>query len=584
SNFNHVIINNSNGVSLARSINVAGNFSNNGLFNANNYTVTFDGSTTQSIGGTAATAFDYLTNTNTSASVTMNKNVTVNKTLSLLSNSFLSINGNTLTLHGDIDNSSSYTGTITGSPTSNIHIGGTTGGSLGTLNFTNSAQQVNNITINRTGGTSANPARAILGTNLTASDITLTNGIIATGNNLFTWNNTGSLTQPTTYTDSYIATCDAAGTSVPESATVPFNGLTGFRIDNVSNTDTYFPVGATYSPAGIGLTPSPNRIMINNTYTPQSFTVVINKGDIGRTDGARVNRIWYVKAALDTATANMKLFFTERDPINFLTLQDEVETGFMYSDIRLVQKDYAAYAAFISLSSGTDIRSIPFNSGQEAYAQYTIGVSADYNGATIGINEFNRFSIVNRGTIILPVTITNLTGLLQNHTIQLNWKSLNEINIERYEIERSANGFSFTTIGTKAALNNGSLETDYTFTDFTPQPGNNYYRIKVVEQDGSITYTNIVLVQTTAAKMQITVMPNPVINKKTSIQFINAEAGKYNLALYNVSGKKVWQQWITLAAGSSTYTMQLQPGVAAGIYFLHVENEKMDSIEKLIVE
>jgi len=62
--------------------------------------------------------------------------------------------------------------------------------------------------------------------------------VLATGNNLVTWNNNGgALNGPSNsipwtagsgnkYADSYIATCDAAGT--PLTVTWPFSGTYGF--------------------------------------------------------------------------------------------------------------------------------------------------------------------------------------------------------------------------------------------------------------------------------------------------------------------------------------------------------------------
>ncbi len=132
-----------------------------------------------------------------------------------------------------------------------------------------------------------------------------------TGYNLFTWNNNGGVllapepsytANSTNYTKSFIATCDNTGAPVNVAGpTTPFGGNAGFQIKNVGNTDTYFPVGASFLPAMTDQVPAPNRMMINSeSGTPQDFTVAVNYGDIGYTNGGggsrRVNRIWYVKS------------------------------------------------------------------------------------------------------------------------------------------------------------------------------------------------------------------------------------------------------------------------------------------------
>ena len=78
----------------ASTINVTGNWTNNGTFNGSTGTVAFNGSSAQTIGGTAVTAFTNLTIAN-GAGVSLNQNATVNGTLTL--NSDLTTGANTLT-------------------------------------------------------------------------------------------------------------------------------------------------------------------------------------------------------------------------------------------------------------------------------------------------------------------------------------------------------------------------------------------------------------------------------------------------------------------------------------------------------
>jgi hypothetical protein len=61
-------------LSLAANVTVSGNWTNNGTFNANGFTVTFDGNTAQSISGSTASAFAGLTISNTGNTVTLNQN------------------------------------------------------------------------------------------------------------------------------------------------------------------------------------------------------------------------------------------------------------------------------------------------------------------------------------------------------------------------------------------------------------------------------------------------------------------------------------------------------------------------------
>ncbi len=490
----------------------------------------------------------------------------------------LTIGTNTLTLNGTV---TANTGTLTGSTTSNLSIGGSSGGNVGTLNFTSGSRDINIFTMNRSGG--SGDAKAVLGTDLTTKSLTLTNGIVVTGNNLFTWDNSGTLTSPNTpwavnqtnFTNSYICTCDDTGT--PLSTT---NGTKGFRINSVgSSTDTYFPVGADFTSA--------NRMMLNNAGTTDDFTVVVGKGDIGHTPKPRISRIWYVTEGTPGGSqATMRLFFKKYDdPSGFPIAQNEVEAGFLNSDVHLVQE--TATYQYINNATGTDVQNFvgSATNGTEIYGLYTRGISTNIDNTANpnGITQFSRFAVVNASGVILPVTIGNLEASLQGTAIRLGWTSIAENNIDHYEIERAADGMSFISIGTKTATNNGSLQTNYVFIDALPYPGLNYYRIKWVEKDGNSHYSAVVLITTGEGKMQVKLLPNPVVNKTATLMLSDAAAGKYQFALYNTTAKQVWTRNIDQPRGSSSYTLYFPASLSAGIYYLHVTGEASKFVQKIII-
>jgi len=117
-------------------------------------------------------AFPFINNVTVNLSSNSNQlslsgNVTVTGALNVQSGS-LSINGHTLTLNGTV--ATSATGTLSGSLTSDISLGGS--GSMGTLMFTSGSNTINNLTVN---GSAA--SYATLGSDLIVGGmLTLTNG------------------------------------------------------------------------------------------------------------------------------------------------------------------------------------------------------------------------------------------------------------------------------------------------------------------------------------------------------------------------------------------------------------------------
>jgi hypothetical protein len=276
------------------------------------------------------------------------------------------------------------------------------------------------------------------------------------------------------------------------------------------------------------------------------------------------------------------LFFTKRDWTGWGTNENEVEGGFDYTQPALVQKDYSGDRNnFINLSEAGDITSFagaPYNT--EIYGQYTIGISTTL---TNGIQQFNRFSIVNPTTLILPVTITNLKAYQKDNGVQIDWTALNELNIDHYGVERSISGTSFTEIGSIDAQNKGT-SVNYSKIDPSPVGGNNFYRVKVVDKNGALIYSPIAKVYICCDKAAINIYPNPVVNRWYNIQFLNMPKGKYQLIMYNSVGQQVLVKTIDYVAGPDVQHIQLPSSIGRGTYFVKIFNASVNSVVTLIIE
>lgn len=463
----------------------------------------------------------------------------------------------------------------------NISVGNnTTSGSsfAGTLTFTSGYNYVTTFKMNKT--VSRSNASIALGSDVITNTLTLTNGIVATGNHLFTYNNLGSLTLPSSYNDSYICTCNTSGVEITPT------GSTGFRINNVSGAlDQMFPVGTNFNSA--------NRMAVNmNNSTTDNFTVVVGIGDIGNTPLPRVNRIWYVSEGTSGgSTATMKLYFTKRDWNTYAfgsANNDEIENGFLWSDPHLVQENYSNYFMNVATTGTTDVPDLTSNTtypyNTEVFGLYTKGISVDTTGVMNGITAFTRFSVVNAESVILPASITNVKAYQKGNGIQVDWTALNEINMKQYEVQRSADGIVFNTVATVVAVNNGASLNNYSATDAQPLSGNNFYRIKAVDKNGAVKYTAIVKVAITNGVPSITIQPNPVVNRSINLALNNIAAGKYNFAVYNMLGQKIISQSLTHAGGSASQLVTLPASAKAGTYVVKLFNETTNFSVRILVQ
>jgi hypothetical protein len=173
----------------------------------------------------------------------------------------------------------------------------------------------------------------------------------------------------------------------------------------------------------------------------------------------------------------------------------------------------------------------------------------------------------------LPVTVTDIRARVENNVVAVEWNASNAVNLREYQVERSADGRSFSSIGTVAARNAGAATQAYRFDDTRALSGWNYYRIKSVDNDGRIRYTSIVKVMLGKAASSITVYPNPVEGERMNLQLLNQPAGRYSLRLLTLDGRSVLTRTIEHAGGNATQQITLPRLMANGQYSLEVLGE-----------
>ena len=187
-----------------------------------------------------------------------------------------------------------------------------------------------------------------------------------------------------------------------------------------------------------------------------------------------------------------------------------------------------------------------------------------------GSNAANRFMIVFEPLKALPVTFTSIKAYKQDKNINVEWRVDNEMNMKQYEVEKSTNGTQFSSIAVKAATANNGGSAVYVIADANPVEGYNYYRVKSVDVNGKLSYTNVVKVLMGSMKQDITIYPNPITDGMIHLQLMNMPEGKYNIRLLNKLGQLIVQKQITHAGGNATELIKWDYNLAHGMYQLEV--------------
>jgi hypothetical protein len=111
---------------------------------------------------------------------------------------------------------------------------------------------------------------------------------------------------------------------------------------------------------------------------------------------------------------------------------------------------------------------------------------------------------------VLPLSLLSFNVIDNNGYASLSWQTCNEINMNRFEVQKSLDARNFAAIGEVPAKNQ-SCGTTYTYNDAKTLTGTAYYRIRMIDNDGTSNYSGVVSVDG-KLPTKISVFPNPVIN------------------------------------------------------------------------
>jgi len=165
-------------------------------------------------------------------------------------------------------------------------------------------------------------------------------------------------------------------------------------------------------------------------------------------------------------------------------------------DASLIAKptSFAKFAGYIFDNPATD-----YSNNQLFSFPINFNPTAAQFDPTLRIISRNN-TVVQVDPSTLPISQINLTGNVQNETALLQWNTNAEFNSQEFIIERSADGINFSSKGTIPAAGNSTAPRQYNFNDSNVPAGDYYYRIKQTHTNGSVLYSNVIVLTIEASK------------------------------------------------------------------------------------
>lgn len=174
----------------------------------------------------------------------------------------------------------------------------------------------------------------------------------------------------------------------------------------------------------------------------------------------------------------------------------------------------------------------------------------------------------------LPVTLISFNAMLVGaNSVHLNWVTENETANKSFTVERSIDGFTWSSIAVINGAVNSSAAKQYNYTDADLAKGMYYYRLKQTNVSGTFTYSNTIGAKITSAN-------------SSDISLVQTAAGQ--LTISGLNDSKNWSLSIINTTGAvllhtatlHSNTVQL-PLVSQAIYIVKLQNNVTGEVKIL---
>ncbi|MDP4130093.1 MAG: S8 family serine peptidase [Bacteroidota bacterium] len=307
-----------------------------------------------------------------------------------------------------------------------------------------------------------------------------------------------------------------------------------------------------------------------------ALTLFIDSGAIRDTAGQYyAGRNWVVRPETQpNANVSVRYYFTDSEMNQLIAdtscavctnQEDAYESGItQYSSSMISEEDSTLHnnltGNYIFHKPQQEVQVIPYDNGYYAETQVS------------GFSEF----WINGGGLKqdhpLAAWLANFAATRKNSTGLLSWTTWQENGTSRFVIEKSGDSIAFAAIGSVSAHPHPDSTADYTFTDPQLYGGHNYYRLKLIFQNGDSLYSPVRQIFYDPGQAEIQVFPNPTTGQVT----INTSSECRDIQIFDASGRQVYRK----TTNGFQQTISLIT-LSRGIYLMQLTTDKGRKVLKI---
>lgn len=375
---------------------------------------------------------------------------------------------------------------------------------------------------------------------------------------------------------------DGAGNQIGAATSTAMDG--SYSFDELTPGDYYvqfsnLPNGAEFTTAGSGNDTSKDSD-VNPTTSRTSTTTLSSGENDGNWDAGIFSRvslgdnIWIdtngdgTKDATDTGHENVLVVLKDLNGTQISQVYSDANGDYLFSG--LLPGNYTVEIHSSNFEVGGALYDM-YNS-YDKDGNYDMATSETLNsGADMMDLDFGFAS-----NLLLPVELISFNARGMNSVVEITWQTASEINNDQFVIERSADGSAFEGIGQEVGAGTSVSLKSYQFIDLDPLMGRNYYRLKQVDLDGSVSYSDVRVVVFNHEN-NISVYPT-LVDTDVRIEMPSFDRkGQPSILLVDNTGQ------ILISSIMQSRRTDLELGqLPAGIYFIVIDQGRERTVRRIM--
>ncbi|WP_017258859.1 T9SS type A sorting domain-containing protein [Pedobacter arcticus] len=220
--------------------------------------------------------------------------------------------------------------------------------------------------------------------------------------------------------------------------------------------------------------------------------------------------------------------------------------------------------ASISGSSTANIPGYNLERDNKLDACVFVGQRTSISGSTKHSTSYIQNIEINHVQTPLPVSLRSFNGTSKGSSILLKWSTASEQNNAGFDVLKKTETSDFKVIGNVAGAGNSTEINTYSFTDFNPSSGPNYYQLKQIDNNGEFSLSNIVALSSSLENQELKIYLNSEGKLMASV-FSKKLISSSTIIITDISGKILLNLNTPLQEGYNTLSLNVN-NLVKGIY------------------